>query len=61
MSGCINLRLRLRPKLYQLEIAFDKVIDVFCTSPGIASFSEQARGTLPSGQKLKHFVIHPGP
>jgi hypothetical protein len=23
MSGCIKLRLRLRPKLYQLEIAFD--------------------------------------
>ncbi|MDR6413116.1 UNVERIFIED_ORG: hypothetical protein ABIC62_006549 [Burkholderia sp. 1595] len=27
MSGCIKLRLRLRPKLYQLEIAFDMVSD----------------------------------
>ncbi len=27
MSGCIKLRLRLRPKLYQLEIAFDKIAE----------------------------------
>ncbi|WP_284692629.1 topoisomerase DNA-binding C4 zinc finger domain-containing protein [Paraburkholderia terrae] len=46
MSGCIKLRLRLRLKLYQLEIAFDKgdYQTPTCVACGVKMVQRQGKG-----------------
>jgi phosphatidylserine decarboxylase len=59
MSGCIKLRLRLRPKLYQLEIAFDNehAHDLGGSSHAVASQSSGwlfaiSRNTEPKEREM---------
>jgi hypothetical protein len=48
-----------RVSIYTLASNAWEVIDVLCTSAGVESFSKQARGNLPVGHTLKHYVNEP--